>query len=83
MNYGTYSGFIISGYEQNWSERLYIVTGQKSSFDVCYYTGKLMTHSDESLSVQEFIGIHSVKPQRGEELERPFYRAELNLVTRS
>ena len=42
-----------------------------------------MTHSDESLSVQEFIRIHSVKPQRGEELERPFYRAELNLVTRS
>jgi len=42
-----------------------------------------MTHNDESLFVQEFIGIHLVKPQRGEELERPFYRAELNLVTRS
>lgn len=28
------------GYEKNWSERLYIVTNQKSSFDVCYYTGE-------------------------------------------
>lgn len=74
---------MILGYEQNWSERLYIVTGQKSSFDVCYYTGEPMTHNNESLFVQEFIRIHLVKPQRGEELERPFYRAELNLVTRS
>lgn len=69
-------GIFDKGYKQNWSDRIYIVIRQRSHFDVCVYEGR---RSYPTISRIIFL----VKPERGEPLDRPFYRAELNLISKA
>lgn len=69
-------GIFEKGYKQNWSDRIYIVIRQRSHFDVCVYEGV----KNSFIKILSYI---LVKPERGEPLDRPFYRAELNLISKA